>query len=217
MVGVSPDWLSNHATVCLLSFLNLNITLPAASWAVIRNQVVIRRKFLALCGFSRRTWIGELSIMLERPGLSMRRKLATFPLLTCFILGCGDSSGVGKTFPVSGRITFKDQPWVAETTMVLFKPDRSKGNQTPFEPVGVVDEQGIYAVTTKGKDGAPPGWYKVLVTAAGDYQEHPKAKNRHPGPRSLLPAKYGQEKTSGLAVEVVEHPAANAYDLKLSP
>ena len=46
-----------------------------------------------------------------------------------------------------------------------FKPDRSKGNQTPFEPVGVVDEQGIYTVTTKGKDGAPPGWYKVLVSA----------------------------------------------------
>jgi hypothetical protein len=155
--------------------------------------------------------------MLEHFGVTMRRKMAIFPLLTFFLLGCGDSSGVGKTFPVSGRITFKDQPWVAETTMIVLKPDRSKGNKTPFEPLGVVDEQGIYTVTTKGKDGAPPGWYKVLVTAAGDYQEHPKAKNRHPGPRSLLPAKYGQEKTSDLAVEVVERPAPNAYDLKLSP
>jgi len=107
-------------------------------------------------------------------------------------LGGGDHDGAVQTRPVEGE-------------------------PTPFEPVGVVDEQGIYTVTTKGKDGAPPGWYKVLVTAAGDYQEHPKAKNRHPGPRSLLPARYGQEKTSDLAVEVVEHPAANAYDLKLSP
>jgi hypothetical protein len=137
-----------------------------------------------------------------------------FPVLA---FGCGDSSGVGKTYPVKGKITFKDQPWVMDTTVILFKPDRSKSNQSPFVPVGSVDEQGEYTITTKGKEGAPPGWYKVLVTATGDYEEHPNAKNRHPGPHSILPGKYGQEATSDLVIEVVERPASNAYDLKLRP
>ena len=143
------------------------------------------------------------------------------PLAVLFLLalafGCRDSSGVGKTFPVQGKIMFKGEPWTAESTVILLKPDRSKGNQTSFEPVGNVDEQGGYSVTTKGKEGAPPGWYKVLVTATGNYDEHPKTKNRHPGPRSILPPKYGQEATTDLAIEVVEHPQANAYNLKLSP
>jgi hypothetical protein len=137
-----------------------------------------------------------------------------FPFLA---FGCGDSSGVGKTYPVKGNITFKDQPWVTNTTIILFKPDRAKGNQSPFVPAGSVDEQGAYTITTKGKEGAPPGWYKVQVTATGEYEEHPKSKNRHPGPHSVLPPKYGQEATSDLAIEVVERPAPNAYDLKLTP
>jgi hypothetical protein len=31
-----------------------------------------------------------------------------------------------------------------------------------------------------------------------------------------MPARYGQEKTSGLSLEVVENPAPGAYDLKLT-
>ena len=155
--------------------------------------------------------------MFHQQSPQIRPGLFAALLIPFLELGCGDSSGVGQTFPVSGKITFKNEPWNAETTVILFKPDRSKGNQSPYEPVGTVDEHGVYTMTTKGKKGAPPGWYKVLVTAAGDYQEHPKAKNRHPGPRSILPAKYGRDGTSDLAVEVVEHPAADAYDLKLSP
>ena len=138
-------------------------------------------------------------------------------LFLVLTFGCADSSGVGRTFPVTGTILFKGEPWTAESTVILLKPDRAKGNQTSFEPVGNVNEQGAYTVTTKGKEGAPPGWYKVLVTATGNYEEHPKAKNRHPGPRSVLPPKYGQETTTDLAIEVVENPKPNAYDLKLSP
>jgi hypothetical protein len=147
----------------------------------------------------------------------LRPRVPVLLLLLVLALGCGDSSGVGKTYPVLGKITFKNEPWTAESTMILLKPDRSKGNQSPHESVGTVDEQGGYTITTKGKEGAPPGWYKVLVTATGNYEEHPKGKNRHPGPRSILPPKYGQETTTDLAIEVVELPSPNAYDLKLSP
>jgi hypothetical protein len=132
--------------------------------------------------------------------------------------GCADRSGVGPTFPVAGRITLGNEPLTAKNTVVLFKPDASRGNSSPFEPTGTVDEAGNYTVQTRGKKGAPPGWYRVVVTARDEAPpEHPKAGQPHrPVARSLVPARYGQEKTSGLSLEVVESPAPGAYDLKLT-
>jgi hypothetical protein len=112
-----------------------------------------------------------------------------------------------------------NEPLTAESTTILFEPDASKGNTSPFQPAGTVDEQGNYTLLTKGKAGAPLGWYRVVVTAVAEPPEHPKLpgkKSTRPVAQSLLPAKYGQTKTSGLAIEVVERPAPGAYDLKLS-
>jgi hypothetical protein len=133
--------------------------------------------------------------------------------------GCSDGSGVGRTVPVAGKITLANEPLTAKNTIVLFKPDTSKGNTSPFEPAGTVDEAGNYTVQTKGKQGAPPGWYKVVVTARDEAPaEHPKSggPQHRPVARSLVPARYGQDKTSGLSLEVVENPAPGAYDLKLT-
>ena len=146
----------------------------------------------------------------------IRRMLPAASLLALLALGCLDSSGVGRTLPVEGRVTLNGEPLSAESAVVLFKPDSSKGNASPFEPVGNVDKDGSYTLLTKGKRGAPPGWYKVIVTATDSRPEAPKdPKKGHPHPRSLVPAKYGQEKTTDLSVEVVEAPARGAYDLKL--
>jgi hypothetical protein len=139
-------------------------------------------------------------------------------LFICLVPSCGDSSGVGKTFPVSGSVTLGDEPLAAESAVVLFKPDVSRGNSSPFEPTGNVDKDGHYSLSTKGKRGAPPGWYKVIVTAVGSSVEYPKGpKQGHPHPRSLVPARYGQAKTTDLAVEVVPEPAPGAYDIHLKP
>jgi hypothetical protein len=124
---------------------------------------------------------------------------------------------VGATFPVSGKITFMNEPLAAKNTIILLKPDASKGNSCPFEPTGTVDESGTYVLRTEGKTGAPPGWYKVVVTARDDAAvAHPKGKQSRPVSSSLLPAKYGQEKTTDLVIEVVENPGPGAYDLKLT-
>jgi hypothetical protein len=144
-----------------------------------------------------------------------RLRHATFLLLVSWpTLGCGDDSGVGKTYPVAGKVTLDDEPLTAMSGTVLFKPDASKGNTSSFEPVGNLDEQGNYTLNTKGKKGAPPGWYKVIVTATGEML--PAKGNVHPRPKSLVPAKYGQDKTTNLFIEVVDDPAAGAYDLKLT-
>jgi hypothetical protein len=119
---------------------------------------------------------------------------------------------------VSGKITFLNEPLVVKNTIVLLKPDASRGNNSPFEPTGTVDDSGTYTLRTEGKTGAPPGWYKVVVTARDDAPvAHPKTKQNHrPVSKSLVPAKYGQEKTTDLVIEVVENPAPGAYDLKLT-
>jgi hypothetical protein len=140
------------------------------------------------------------------------------PLLAALAAGCGDASGVGPTFPVAGKVTFNNAPLTAKNTVILFKPDAARGNTSRFEPSGTVDADGNYSLTTRGKNGAPPGWYKVVVTAREEAEPvHPKGPQRHrPVSKSLLPVRYGQAQTTDLSVEVVEGPAPGAYDLKLT-
>jgi len=142
------------------------------------------------------------------------RFVLLFPL--CLAAGCGDASDVGQTWPVSGKITVDDEPFTAQSTILVFKPDASKGNSSPFEPTGSVDAEGVYTLKTKSKKGAPPGWYKVVVTAREEAATvHPKSPKHRPTSKSLVHARYGQEKTTPLRVEVVEKPEPGAYDLKL--
>jgi hypothetical protein len=137
-------------------------------------------------------------------------------LLACLAAGC-DRSGVGPTWPVTGQVTLDDEPLTAKSTIVLFKPDASKGNSSTFQPTGTVDAKGVYHLSTAGKKGAPPGWYTVLVTAREEAPTvHPTNPRQRPVSKSLVPARYGDEKSSPLSVEVVEKPQPGAYDLKLT-
>jgi hypothetical protein len=126
------------------------------------------------------------------------------------LLGCGRAEGV-KTVPVAGRITVDGQPLTVENATVLFKPDASHGNTSALEPAGTVDERGNYTLFTGARQGAPPGTYRVLVAAA-----ERRARPFTPA-RVLVHPRYGRVETSGLTVEVVENPAAGAYDLQLTP
>jgi len=132
--------------------------------------------------------------------------------LTLLAAGC---DGI-KTYPVSGTVTLDGQPLAAASAVVMLLPDRARGNATPLEPGGTVDSSGRYTVYTNGRSGAPPGWYKVVVTAVGQAGPLPKGPLTHrPTANSLVPAAYGQAATTPLAVEVVPSPAAGAYDLPL--
>jgi hypothetical protein len=124
--------------------------------------------------------------------------------------GCADRSGVGNTVPVVGKITVEGQPVKAGT--VSFRPDKSKGNPTPHEPAGVIDEQGNYKLFTAKKEGAPPGWYRVAIMAG----EPVSVGNISGQARWFANPKYAGVDSSGLAVEVVEQPAPGAYDFQLT-
>jgi hypothetical protein len=137
-------------------------------------------------------------------------------LLALWAAGCGDA-GVGRTLPVAGQVTLDGGPLTAASTVILFKPDPAKGNASPFEPAGTVDDRGNYTLATKGKKGAPPGWYKVIVTASEPRADAVKGRRQQrPAPKSLVPARYGQAETTPVLIEVVENPASGAYDLKLT-
>jgi hypothetical protein len=126
--------------------------------------------------------------------------------------------------PVTGKVLVAGQPLLlpdgAEGS-VSFRPDEARGNTSKFEPVGILDREGNYQLKTAGKEGAPPGWYKVAVAAGMPLRltERPtkeqKQQMRQP-PKALLDKKYETVQTSGLAVEVVENADPGAYDLKLT-
>lgn len=153
-----------------------------------------------------------------RRGVRAAPCVAAALALALLAAGCGDSSGVGRTVPVSGRITVGGAPLTAASTVVLFKPDAARGNTSPWEPTGTVDGEGKYTLNTRGRRGAPPGWYKVIVTAVEARAIEPTKgpRTKLPIPKTLVPARYGQAVTTPLAVEVVDGPAPDAYDLKIT-
>jgi hypothetical protein len=140
-----------------------------------------------------------------------RARRLLFALLACgwavLPAGCGSKSG---TPAVTGKVTVAGKPLT--TGSVSFRPDKAKGNTSPHEPGGDIDAQGNYKLYTAGKEGAPPGWYKVVVVAT----EPLDPKNPYAPPRSFLHSRYNSAETSGLAVQVVDNPAPGAYDLKLT-
>jgi hypothetical protein len=80
-----------------------------------------------------------------------------------------------------------------------------------------VNDQGNYTLLTRGKRGAPPGWYKVLVTATEPSRDNsPRPGHKRGGGQSLLPPRYGQAATTTVSIEVVESPPSGAYDIKLT-
>src|SRR5262245_52363280 len=81
-------------------------------------------------------------------------------LLCAFVAGCGADDNL---VPVEGRVLLQGQPLSGLSGSVTFVPDSSKGNTSSASAVGEIAE-GRYRLSTRGKPGAAPGWYKVVVT-----------------------------------------------------
>jgi hypothetical protein len=145
------------------------------------------------------------------------RRLAGVILVLAWGGGCGDPSDLGHVVPVSGRVTLDNEPVTARSGTVVFVPDAEKGNQGLIRPAGNVDGGGTYTLFTRGRKGAPAGWYKVVVTATAPLDPVTTSTRRdHPRPRILVPQKYGDAGKTDLSIEVVEKPGPGAYDLKLT-
>jgi len=145
---------------------------------------------------------------LSPPAFGIRLSaLACVCLLLLVVVGC-DKSGVGKTVPVSGKVTVDGQP--LESGSLSLKPDSAKGNTTKVEPAATISG-GSYEVSAAGKKGAPPGWYKITVVS----EDVPDSTNPT-AVKSKVNAKYKAVETTTLSFEVKEGAPANAYDLALT-
>jgi len=149
--------------------------------------------------------------LLVRFDLSVVRKGVVLTGLfgsACLLLaGCtGDTSGLGTVHPVSGTVTVGDKP--ASKGSVAFHPQQKDAG---YIPAGEIDEQGKYTLNTRGKTGAPPGTYKVVVSI----QVPSDPKDPYSLPKSQVDAIYTKAETTPLTVTVKESPAPGDYDLKL--
>jgi len=126
------------------------------------------------------------------------------------LAGCGDSTG-NKLVPVVGMVTVDGKPLTTGTGNVSFRPEGSASSQ---EPAGTIDEDGTYRLFTAGKEGAPPGRYRVLVIDVEPLD--PKDPFPYGKRKSHVNEKYSNPKTSGLVVEVVPSAPPGTYDLKLT-
>jgi len=126
------------------------------------------------------------------------------------IAGCGGGGGPALA-PVSGRVTVNNKP--VTSGWVTFKPDKAKGNTFGGEPMGEINAQGEYTLSTNGKPGAPLGPYKVTVSSSGPTPpDNTKVKVQN-----QLNTTYLHPDTTPLEAVVTKEPAAGAYDLKLTP
>jgi hypothetical protein len=142
---------------------------------------------------------------------SWSRKLSFLMLSICVGLSIGCGSESVKLVPASGRVTVNGKPLTAGT--VTFRPDKSKGNTFGGEPMGELNSEGVYTIETNGKPGAPLGSYKVTIMSSGPTTED----NTKVKAQSLVNMTYFHADTTPLTIEVVQQPAAGAYDLKLTP
>jgi hypothetical protein len=65
---------------------------------------------------------------------------------------------------------------------------------------------------TNRKEGAPPGWYKVVVIAA----EPLNPDDPYTPGKSYIAVKYNAPQTTDLSLEVVASPKPGAYDLEMT-
>ena len=173
--------------------------------------------------------------MLSLSALARRRMAILSVCGVITLTSCGTDDRFGKLYSVSGAVTYNGQP--LEKGEISFVPeDSTKG----IGATGVI-ENGSYTLSTGGNnDGARAGKYKVTVTAREDAsakakEAFQKAKSGNsktsatedPGyipkqfvtkaqseAKSLIPAGYGDIRTTTLTAEVKEQ--TNTIDFKLS-
>ncbi len=128
---------------------------------------------------------------------------------------CGTDDGLGKRYAVSGTVTYNGKP--LEKGTISFVSEDLKDNIGATGPI----TNGSYTLSTGGNDdGARAGKYKVTITskddivakATADFQKESGRENSKFPPqysakaeaatKSLIPAGYGDTRTTPLTAEV---------------
>lgn len=119
------------------------------------------------------------------------------------IAGCSgsDAPEAMTTYPVTGKVVLGDGKPLASGVVVFAAPEKGMEFSAP------VGEDGSFALKTPYGDGAPEGTYKVRVERdPSKVVAHLRGKK--PASPAPYPARYGDEKTSGLTAVVKPTPNA---------
>lgn len=123
--------------------------------------------------------------------------------------GCGV-----KRIPTSGTVTLDGKPMTVG--VLQFIPDASKGNTLRLAAGGAISN-GRWNLATSAMErrdtgsGAPVGWFKVVYTNPNEGSLAPGVK---PGPR--VAAKYQDEQTTPISIELTDPPPAEGYKIALT-
>jgi hypothetical protein len=146
---------------------------------------------------------------------------AAWSIALVFILGCGNDDGLGRRYPVRGRVMYRSQP--LKTGRITFHPIDTVG--TARAATGTIQD-GYYTLSTLGgDDDARPGSYRVAIVA----KSADRSKIRpigEGGPerqtdvviatrkaKDLIPAKYISPRSTPLTREVKAE--TNRFDFEL--
>jgi hypothetical protein len=110
-------------------------------------------------------------------------------------VGCNSAPEV-HLVPVKGKVTYRGQP--VKYATVQFVPDGPSGGTGP-SPTGRTDDGGTFTLTTQGRDGAPPGLYRVLVMSLG-----PALPPRYSNPKTALQVTIPAEGKQDLVLALVD-------------
>jgi hypothetical protein len=125
------------------------------------------------------------------------------------VAGCGI-----KRIPTGGKVTLDGQPM--PEGVLKFIPDASKGNTYRVSCSGPISN-GQWNLVTSGIErrdtgtGAPVGWFKVTYF-------HPNEGSKAPGATAApkVAAKYYQEDTTPLSIELTDPPPDKGYTIALT-
>ena len=168
--------------------------------------------------------LNELSVGTRRSS----RCLSVLAIPALVVLSsCGADDGLGKRYPVSGTVKYNVSP-LEKGAISFITEDMSKN----FGATGTI-ANGSYTLSMGGdSDGAQAGKYKVTISAKEDYSEKaqadfqketgstsPKvlgtfAAKAAAAAKSLIPAGYGDARTTTLKAEV--EAKSNTIDFNLS-
>jgi hypothetical protein len=157
----------------------------------------------------------------KRKGKAMLRLAAAWGIALGFVQGCGNDDGLGRRYPVHGRVIYRSQP--LDIGRITFHHLDTAG--TARDATGTIQD-GYYSLSTIGDDdGAFPGRYQVTIMAKsaesspirpivpGGAARHTDVIKATRRAKDLIPSKYGSPQTSSLTREV--NAESNLFDFEL--
>jgi hypothetical protein len=136
---------------------------------------------------------------------SRQAALLSYCVAVISFVGCSGTRSMpkefGQLYPVEGKVTFDGRP-MRGGNVTFFSLDR---DVMQLQPMGLIDGEGKYFVSSYQQKGAPAGKYRVTVIPGTNDKSIDLA----------VDDRYQNWEKSPLIVTVQENSPAGAYDLHL--